>query len=376
MKKQDTEIKKENVKDNYNYGVDILKIIATFMIIGMHILGQGGLIGGTTVGSANYYIVWIIEAICFGAVNLYGLSTGYLCVKKDVKTSGLIKRWLQVFFYTVFFTALFAILMPGVVSLKSWIKAIIPVTANQYWYFTQYFMLFFAIPGLNKMLKNMDQKSIKKLILAILLVLCLIPSIRQFDLFLTGFGYSGLWLIAMYIIGGYFSLYKDEIYYSKKGLWITLIVCNVLTIASKYIVDIILHVEINDFSQLALISYTSVTVVIASIAILLLCTNLKIEKGKKPIKFLGKLTFGVYLFHVNAFIWNHILKELFLPLSTWNPVLMILGIVGGALAIFAVAAIFEYLRIKFFEVARLNKLGDWCGNKIDYVLDNYILKRL
>ncbi len=89
-------------KKDYNYGVDILKILATAMIIIMHILLQGGVIRGTVPGTANYYLSWILEGICFGGVNLYALGTGFLNAKKNIKILSFIKRWFQVFFYVAF----------------------------------------------------------------------------------------------------------------------------------------------------------------------------------------------------------------------------------------------------------------------------------
>lgn len=353
-----------NKKDNYNCGIDVLKIIATIMIILMHILGQGGLIRNSEVGGANYYILWTIEAVCYVAVNLYALTTGYLNVKKEVKISGLVKRWAQVFFYCLFFTGMFAIFKPEVVSLKSWAKAFLPVMANQYWYFTQYFVLFMVMPFLNKMINSLEKKDLKKLVFIIILVLSFIPMVRQYDIFLTGHGFSAIWLMALYIIGGYFALYKDEIKYSKISLWLTIILSNIVTVGVKFIVDMMNHIEVNDMLNVVLIDYTSLPVVLSSLAIMLLVMNMKVKKGMKVVKFIGKLTFGIYLFHVNVFVWEYVLRDLFAFLGTWNPFMMIMGILGGTVAIFSVGGIFEYIRIKFFDIARINKLGDFVGNKL------------
>ena len=198
-------------KKDYNYGVDILKILATAMIIIMHILLQGGVIRGSVPGTANYYLSWILEGICFGGVNLYALGTGFLNAKKNIKISSFIKRWFQVFFYVAFFTLLFRLLMPGVVSLKSWVEVFVPILSNQYWYFTQYFVLFLLMPFLNKLMASLNEREFKKLVCVIILVFSFIPTIRQYDIFYTANGYSALWLMAMYLVGGYFAYYKDNV---------------------------------------------------------------------------------------------------------------------------------------------------------------------
>lgn len=363
-------------KKSYNYGIDLLKIIATIMIITMHVLGQGGVIRATEVGSVNYYIVWIMEALCYVAVNLYALSTGYLNAKKEnIKTSSFIKRWFQVFFYVIFFVGFFTILMPGAVSLKTWIKAFIPILSNQYWYFTQYFVLFMAMPFLNKMINTIDKRSLKRLVLVIILVLSILPMIRQYDIFLTGHGFSALWLIALYIIGGYFSLYKDEIKYSKKKLWLSIMISIFVAAGAKFVIDYLGHIEVNDMLRVYLIDYTSLPIVISSLAILLLCANMTITKGQKAIKFTGGLTFGIYLFHVNGLIWQYIMRDLFSFLGSVNPLLMILGIIGGVCAIFLLGGVFEFLRIKLFEITHLNQFCDWLGLKLK-VAGDYITSKL
>ena len=364
-------IDKEKTENKYNYGIDVLKIVATFMIIAMHIMGQGGLLKSTEVGSVNYYIAWTIECISFVGVNLYALGTGYLNAKKNVKVSSFVKRWLQVFFYTFLFTALFTILMPGVVSLKSWAKAFIPILSNYYWYFTQYFVLFMFMPYLNKMMNSLNRETFKRLVLAIIFVLSFLPMIRQYDLFLTGNGFSAWWLIALYIIGGYFSWYKDEIKYPKKFLWGCILVSNVIAVGSKILIDILMHVDVNNMENYALIYYTSLPMVISSIAIFLLASNMKVNRNKRTIKFLGSTTFGIYLFHVNYFIWAYIISNLFSFMGTLNPIMMLLGIIGSDIAIFLIGMIFEFLRAKFFEVAHINKFGEWCGSKIEWLVDNY-----
>ena len=61
-----------------NYGVDFLRIIATFMVLTLHILGQGGLLVTLTSGTVRYHVFWFLEVVCYCAVNCYGLISGYV----------------------------------------------------------------------------------------------------------------------------------------------------------------------------------------------------------------------------------------------------------------------------------------------------------
>lgn len=70
-----------------NWGIDALRIIAMLMIVTWHILWHGGILESTQVSSAQYYIAWYIAMLTFGAVNCYGLISGYVGVQSKFKVS-------------------------------------------------------------------------------------------------------------------------------------------------------------------------------------------------------------------------------------------------------------------------------------------------
>lgn len=118
---------------------------------------------------------------------------------------------VSVAFYTVTITILFSIFVPGSVGKVEILSSALPMIKKQYWYFTAYFGLFFFIPFLNELMNKLSKEQFKKLIITIIIVLSLIPTFSignlfnaSIDLFNTGEGYSMLWLMALYIVGGYF----------------------------------------------------------------------------------------------------------------------------------------------------------------------------
>lgn len=142
-------LKEENKR---NYGIDLLRIISMFMICVLHILGQGGVLGAVGYGTMQYRIAWLLEALTFGAVNCYGLISGYVGVNTTVKYCSIIRLWMQVFCYSVGITLFFMIC--GIhLGRKELLKAALPVLNEQYWYFTGYFCMFFFTPFLNRMVK-------------------------------------------------------------------------------------------------------------------------------------------------------------------------------------------------------------------------------
>lgn len=81
-----------------NVGIEILRIISMLMIVMLHVLLFGVKYDELSIFSIKGGITNLLEAICFCAVNVYAIITGYLLVNKSTKTSRLIDLWLQVFF--------------------------------------------------------------------------------------------------------------------------------------------------------------------------------------------------------------------------------------------------------------------------------------
>ncbi|MBQ0106117.1 MAG: acyltransferase, partial [Armatimonadetes bacterium] len=61
-----------------NYGIDILKIISMFMVLLLHIIGDGGILPKTTLFTANDSIANILEILSYCAVDIFVICTGYL----------------------------------------------------------------------------------------------------------------------------------------------------------------------------------------------------------------------------------------------------------------------------------------------------------
>lgn len=135
----------ENVKGNYtrNYGIDLFRIVAMFMIVNLHILKHGGVLEAVT--ATQFVVTWLLEAFLICAVNCYAIISGYAGYKEEtveIHYEKYIVLWLQVFIYSVVLTIVIQCIS-GTMELKALLKAFMPVTATQYWYFTAYTPVFF-----------------------------------------------------------------------------------------------------------------------------------------------------------------------------------------------------------------------------------------
>ena len=92
-----------------NYGIDALRILSMFMVVGLHIFNAGGVLDATERFSSRYEVGWLFQNAMFCAVDVFALISGYVWACAKYKYRNIIELWLQVVFYTVSITALFCI---------------------------------------------------------------------------------------------------------------------------------------------------------------------------------------------------------------------------------------------------------------------------
>ena len=73
----------------HNYGVDLLRLLAMFMVLSLHVYGHGGILERLPMFSAKYEIVWLVESLCICCLNCYMLISGYVGVCAKYRFSNL-----------------------------------------------------------------------------------------------------------------------------------------------------------------------------------------------------------------------------------------------------------------------------------------------
>ena len=353
------------VKRNYN--IDLFRIIATFLVIVLHVLGQGGILNSTSPNEANYWIGWFLEAGSFCAVNCFALITGYVMVNKTIKAKNIIVLWFQVLFYSVLLTGLFFVFRPESRGLKNLILAVIPIFGKQWWYMSSYFALFFFIPFLNKAITHSSQQTYKKFLLLILAGICCIGCILPIDAFGFRSGYSTAWLIALYLFGAYIRKYDLGKTATTFQCLFGFFAMIVLTFISKLVIYLLTRRVLGQAKyDNTFISYTSITIVLAAVFLFLFCLKIKIGNiASKLIRFVSPATLGVYLIHVHPLVFNILIKDAFVSFATKSPLEMIGLVTVASVVIFAACVIIELLRIELFKLIKVGKLSDWIAQKMN-----------
>ena len=79
------------MKQERDFGLDLLRIICMLMVVCLHAFNHGGLVEGTLVPStANFYLGNAMFALCLPAVNCFVMISGYFLCTADFKLKKLI----------------------------------------------------------------------------------------------------------------------------------------------------------------------------------------------------------------------------------------------------------------------------------------------
>lgn len=344
-----TELKEKNI------GIDILRIVAMYMIIILHLLGNGGVLSHFPIGSLNYYLIWVLEITCYCAVNCYAIVSGYVGCSGKVRLSRLAYLYLQAMFYLALTAIVFRLLGVGNFGISSFVQILFPFTVKQYWYFTAYFCLFIFMPLLNLVTEKINKKQFRWIIISLFVLFSIMPMIFNRDLFYTGNGYSPVWLAYMYLVGVYIKKYNVRL--QKKWMAIGYFLCVLLTYLLKLAIEnVTLHIWGVVRGELLFINYTSPFMVLAAVCLVVLFSQICKEKKRIAVKLgeIGKFTFGVYLIHTAPSIWN-LYSNRIGDMLVYNPYINVLLIVAAAIVIFVVCVFVDYLRKRLFQLLRVDE---------------------
>ena len=349
---------------------ELLRIIAMLMVIVLHYIVKGNMSAELyDDGSAQNHLWWLIEAFCNVAVNVYVLISGYFLVNARWKVSRLISLVCQVLFYSILtgFVAyiLFSVVQPDFAlsvlnkagisyqfGLTSWLYIFLPIEYEHYWFATAYVIMYILSPVLAIAVKNMPQKQLKVVILALLCFFSIPKSINPYLIPTDSYGYDFGWFICLFLIAGYIKLYGIKFFGSK----IRAITVYVMSVLLNWGVASVTGAICRETGKLdyytdMTYAYNYILVLISSVAFFYIFTYVKIEDGfiSKLVCKVAPFTFGVYLLHENIgirYVWPYMLGAQTSGIFIVSVCRMILAVV----AVFVVGCIVDWLRTEIFSL--------------------------
>lgn len=314
-----------------NLNLELLRILSMFFIIAGHI-------GGRSESFSTF------ATIAPHAVNCFVLISGYFLITSKFKFERVLRIIAETIFYTFSITLILFIL--GKANVEDLCKSIFPFapTKFSYWFVNKYLAIILLSPFIQKACTTITKKQYELLLGSMLLINSTLFSIFPFGA-LFGNGFSLMWLITVFITGGYIRLHYNK--GVKCWTW------GLYTIAGLVVYNLcgVYGGNIIEFGYNSLITYT-----------LAVCTfmwfqNIKISVDGvfgKLIAFIAPHVFAAYLIHEQGLLRNLLQVEWCREFAGYMPNGIYIYVFS--LTVLLLAVIIDKGRDALFRILRVDSL--------------------
>lgn len=311
---------------------ELLRIIAMMMVIVLHYIVKGHVSQKLSVDSSfTNHLWWLIQGFCNVAVNVYVLISGYFLVESKWKVSKLITLICQVLFYSILAGILMFVVgkiasvasglgalyeqagMSTSFGLSYWLSVILPIEYEHYWFATAYIVMYILSPVLAIAVKQLSQKELGAIIIALLCFFSIPKSINPYLIPTDSYGYDFGWFICLFLIAGYIRQYGIKLLNNKGrailvyvgSVLVTFVVCAITGALCRATGKLEYYMDMT-------YTYNYIFVLISSVALFCAWTFVSLPEGKfaDVVCKVASYTFGVYLFHENVglrLVWPYLL---------------------------------------------------------------------
>ncbi len=311
----------EDFKKERESGIELLKIIAIFLIVISHISQTyGSMHSGldssyfidSKIATENIQNIIILTFIFFGSIgnSIFFISTAWFLIdKKDNKKKKILQMLLEVWIISLIILSIFLLFRINITKIDI-LKCLLPTTLSLNWYITCYLLFYAIYPYINQIIERMSKKQLLTASIVLSFLYIFMNTIK-YGLF---FGCEIIFFIVIYFDIAYFKKYLINISNNKKinravfvissCLLLLLIICtNFLGLKINFLKDKMLHFATNSNPIVYLIAFS--------------LFNLFRSKKftSKSINYISKLSIYMYIIHDNFLFRSYIRPYLFVILK-------------------------------------------------------------
>jgi len=343
-----------------NLGIELLRIICMMGIIVQHIIGHGWVIQLLHEGTWKYELVVALRSWCTFGIDCFALISGYVGVRARYRYSSIVLQWSKVWLYSVFFTLLASLILPGTVSAKAWVQAFFPTLHGLFWYFSAYLACYTLAPMIRMAMRRMTFKQASVNMGIMFVMFTFLSHSFGKDAFYVGDGKSTIWLIILYVYGTYFGWFKPHEKVSKVILWAFAAAASAAAVLTQPVAQ---RLGIEWLSK-DIFHSSDPRMLILAVAMLLLFSRLQITRCRKLISWLGGASFGVYILHEHPRIRYYTISKHAYRLTELGNIEILIGIVLTAAAIYLVCAAVDALREKMYRALKIRQRLEALENRL------------
>lgn len=351
------------------YGIDLLRVLCMMGILGVHILIAGEGRGREFHGTATGCFLYALHYICLCSVNLFAAISGYLyAAKAKVRSRNLIGLLVNVEAYSVVFTIVLYVCSTNFLTdAKSILGSLFPMTTGAYWYLVCYIFVFLMIPWLNLLIRSMTRQQYTALLVVMYVLCCVVPTVGGRDYFVLEEGYSALWLLFCYLVGGYIQVNKAFLAERIRRFWYPVIFwAIVVLICIAYL--LVSWGVLSEAVYFSFVGYNALLPIISAAAALLYFIGVNIEsrKAQKLVRSLSDAAFDVYVIHCHHLFYDIFIRSHYDFLNTMPPWAAAASLLGIILAFYVLGWVSCLVRKILFRILKIDDLINWVGEKIDF----------
>lgn len=333
-----------NAVEQRQSNIELLRIVAMLMIIAFH-FSDHATIKITSLMPLN--IDWIVMSFARvgGAIGncIFVLISGYFMWQMKFRVRNVIKLWLEVFFYSVVSFVVADYL--GFVETHRFLemgKSLLPISTNQYWYASSYFVLLLLSPFLNRVIDTFSRRE---------LLYTASVGLGIFSLWHTAL--CARWLggcnnivifVVLYLVGAYISKYGEKGFrhnWCNFFLFIFVIFMEWVSILClKFFLPVVgKHTGAIFYFVWGM---DKMLPILAALSLFIFFSRLDIG-CKRAVNVVASTVFGCYLLHIGR-LWRLFFYNLFDVQKTYGTNMVIVEMAMAVVSIFLIACIVDILR--------------------------------
>lgn len=350
-----------------NSNLELYRIIVMWIIVIHHYVVNSGLLNELVINptSISSLFCYLIGGGGKTGINCFVLITGYFMCKSKITLQKFLKLFLQVLFYNITITSVFALTKYHQYTINEIIKSFIPVNGVSDDFVSCFLLFFLCIPFLNILIRHISQTQH----LSLLLLLLFGFSFLAFPPFTMSVKINYVtWFCVLYILSSYIRLYPLKQDGNIKFWFLLTLASIIIGVAS-----VLYLIKKGNFFPYHYISDSNQIIsLLIAVSSFMLFKNVKIPQSQ-IINVLGGSTFGVLLIHANndvmrTWLWKDVIDCVGHYHTSYNEIYMILSVT----TIFIACTLIDYIRKRFIE----NKLISLAYKGVKEIKELNIIEKL
>ena len=294
--------------------LELFRIITMLLIIAHHYVVNSGLTASDSllwqdVTSAKSIFLLLFAAWGKTGINCFVMITGYFMCTSCMTAKKFAKLLLEVMFYKVVISLIFAIAGYEMFSVKDFLISLIPIRKIGTGFTHAYLMFMLFIPFLNILVQNMSEKKHIYLLILLTFMYVFLGTVPGFSVTMNYVS----WFIVLYFVGSYIRLYPKKCFDNAK-LWgfITLAVIIVASASVVLLAYVDKHIT-DAYPFMFVVDSNTLLAFLLGVSSFMFFKNLKIRYSKF-VNSVAATCFGVLLIHANSdmmrnWLWVDVLKN-------------------------------------------------------------------